>query len=84
LSLNCSLDVSEVEVPAVPASAVVEHERRRFVFVEESPGEFRRVDVRTGREEGEWIEIRSGVKVGDRVATAGAFALKSELLLERE
>lgn len=81
--VSVPLEVSS-EVLAVPRGAVVEHERRRFVFVEELTGSYRRVDVRTGREEPGWIEIRSGLKLHDRVVIEGAFALKSELLLERE
>lgn len=74
----------EAEVLAVPEQGVMEHERRKFVFVEDGAGRFRRVDVKTGREAEGWVEIRSGLKPGDRVVTEGAFLLKSELLLERE
>ncbi|MCY2962580.1 MAG: efflux RND transporter periplasmic adaptor subunit, partial [Planctomycetota bacterium] len=75
---------ADEEVLAVPSSAVVEHERQRFVFVPEAGNHFRRVDVKTGREEAQWIEIRSGLNRRQSVVVAGAFALKSELLLERE
>lgn len=74
----------ETEMLAVPERAVMEHERRKFVFVDEGAGRFRRADVKTGRETDSWVEIRSGLKAGDRVVTQGAFLLKSELLLERE
>jgi cobalt-zinc-cadmium efflux system membrane fusion protein len=74
----------ETEVVAVPEQGVMEHERRRFVFLEEGPGRFRRVDVKTGRELEGWVEVRSGLKPGDRIVVRGAFLLKSELLLERE
>jgi len=74
----------EIEVLAVPEQAVMEHERRQFVFREEDPGHFHRVEVKTGRNSEGWIEIRSGLKEGDRVVTGKAFILKSELLLERE
>jgi cobalt-zinc-cadmium efflux system membrane fusion protein len=74
----------QTDVLAVPEQGVMEHERRRFVFLEDEPGRFRRVDVKTGRNSDGWIEIRAGLKAGDRVVTKGAFLLKSELLLERE
>ncbi len=72
------------EVLAVPTSAYVQHERRQFVFVEESPGIFHDVDVIPGLRNADWVEIKSGLKNGERVVTQGAFALKGELLLEPE
>lgn len=85
LFVRVSIPLEEqTEVLAVPEQGLMEHERRRFVFVEEQPGRLRRVDVKTGRVSDGWIEIRSGLKAGDRVVTKGAFLLKSELLLERE
>jgi multidrug efflux pump subunit AcrA (membrane-fusion protein) len=71
-------------VLAVPASAIVEHEQTRFVFVAEGLDTFRRVDVFTGLETPDWVEIKSGLDAGQNVVDAGTFALKSELLLERE
>ncbi len=45
---------------------------------------FRRVDVETGDDGEDRIEIVAGLKAGDQVVTNGAFILKSELLLEGE
>jgi cobalt-zinc-cadmium efflux system membrane fusion protein len=70
------------KVLTVPASAVLHHEGRSFVFVPQSSHEFRRVDVRPGAADAERVEITSGLQDGDRVVTEGAFILKSELLLE--
>ncbi|MGE3778873.1 MAG: efflux RND transporter periplasmic adaptor subunit, partial [Pirellulaceae bacterium] len=72
------------EVLAVPAASVVAHEEQSFVFIADAEDSFRRVDVRTGDTNDDWIEITEGVAEGDRVVTGGAFYLKSELLLERE
>lgn len=69
---------------AVPASAVVEHDQKKFVFIGESADTFRRVDVTTGLEQGEMVEITHGLDVGMQVVTHGGFVLKSELLLEAE
>lgn len=68
----------------VPSSAIVEHEREKFVFVQDSADTFRRVDVTTGLEADGLVEITTGLAVGDPVVTRGAFLLKSELLLEGE
>ena len=37
-------------------------------------------DVVVGGEAEGWVEVRSGVKEGEDVATSGSFLLKSELL----
>ena len=69
---------------AVPASAIVEHDRHKFVFVRDAEDQFRRVDVTTGLESGGLVEITHGLAEGVTVVTRGAFVLKSELLLEAE
>jgi cobalt-zinc-cadmium efflux system membrane fusion protein len=68
------------EVLAVPAGAVQEIEGRPLVFVKTAKGSFERRDVAVGGEAGGWVEVRSGVKEGEEVATTGSFLLKSELL----
>ncbi len=74
----------EREVLAVPSQSVVEHEGQKFVFVMESEDRFRRVDVTIGEATDDWVEIRKGLKNGEKVIAHGAFLLKSELLLEAE
>lgn len=72
-------------VMAVPSAAVVEHEQHKFVFVPgPRDGEFIRKNIEVGRDDGEWIEVLSGLEPGSQVVAHGAFVLKSELLLERE
>lgn len=68
----------------VPESAVAEHEARRFVFVPEQDGRYRRVDVTTGQQCGDQIVIASGLREGQEVVVDGVFSLKSELLLSGE
>lgn len=72
------------KVLAVPDSAVVTHEGQPFVFVAQADDRFRRVDVETGIDQDGWIEIRHGLTDQAHVVTAGAFFLKSELLLSGE
>jgi len=69
---------------SVPASAVMRHEGKTFVFVPDGEGRFRRVDVETGITGDDFVEVKGGLKVGQQVVTRGAFILKSELLLEEE
>lgn len=69
------------EALAVPSSAVTRHEQRPFVFVEEQPGVYRKLDVVVGRETPQWVEINHGLAAGEKVVDAGVLLLKSELLL---
>ena len=73
-----------VDVIAVPPGSLMQHEGKTFVFAEQETGRFARMDVITGMETPEWVEIRRGLKGGENIVTQGAFILKSELLLERE
>ena len=69
---------------AVPVSAVQRHDGATFVFQQTGELSFRRVDVKTGRETDDLVEIVAGLQPRDRIVDSGAFYLKSELLLERE
>ena len=72
------------EALAVPVSSVMKHEGKSFVFVPDGSDRFRRVDVTTGIDSDDHIEVTSGLSVGQQVVSQGAFVLKSELLLEKE
>ncbi|MEL0108394.1 MAG: efflux RND transporter periplasmic adaptor subunit, partial [Rhodospirillaceae bacterium] len=50
-----------------------------IVFVDEGGGRFERREVEIGRRSLSAIEIRKGLKRGERVVTAGSFILRSEL-----
>ena len=71
------------DVPAVPAAAVMRHEGRAFVFVP-ADGGFRRIDIETGIESDDFVEVVRGVEPGQQIVARGSFLLKSELLLEDE
>jgi cobalt-zinc-cadmium efflux system membrane fusion protein len=64
----------------VPAAAVQESKGRPLVFVQDASGAFHRRDVTLGMEADGLIEVRSGLREGEQVASAGSFSLKSELL----
>jgi membrane fusion protein, heavy metal efflux system len=68
------------EVLAVPRKAVMTVEGKPLLFVAEPDGTFSRRAVELGVSGGGKVEVRSGVKEGERVATDGGFLLKSELL----
>ncbi len=66
---------------AVPASAITTVNKVRGVFIEQDSGyTFTPIDI--GREGGGWVEVRNGIKEGDRVVIEGVFDLKNVLLKE--
>lgn len=71
---------SKIEAVAVPAGAVQKIAGLPAVFVEREPGLYELRPVETGLEAHGMVEIRDGLKGGEKVVTAGAFILKSELL----
>jgi RND family efflux transporter MFP subunit len=75
----------------VPSSAVVEIERKRGIFVPSRTGEgtaaghgfsFRPIEL--GREAGDRVVVKTGVKEGEIVVAVGAYQLKSELVLQNQ
>lgn len=71
---------AQADVLAVPIKAVQTVEGKPLVFVAEPDGFFTRRSVELGITGGGMIEVLSGLKEGERVATDGGFLLKSELL----
>ncbi len=63
----------------VPTTAVVADGERRFVFVEEGRGRFRRRPVTAGPELAGRTQILSGLAEGQRVVTDGSLLLESVL-----
>jgi HlyD family secretion protein len=64
--------VSENAALALPAEAVVLRDGRSSVFVVNAEDRVSQVPVELGRRSGDFVEIRSALKVGDRVAVRGA------------
>ena len=62
-------------MPAVPAGAVAQLAGKAVVWVEESAGVFRPVEVEPGPRQGDWVAIASGVAAGDRVVTDGVMLI---------
>jgi len=72
----------------VPASAVVEIETEKYVFVPADKGPANRTftlrPVETGRQLGDRLVVKSGLTPGNEVVATGAYLLKSELILQNE
>jgi cobalt-zinc-cadmium efflux system membrane fusion protein len=64
------------KVIALPDKAMVLENNNFYVMKEEKPGTFEKVKITTGKRFGEFTEVTSGLKSGDRVITEGSlFAL---------
>jgi len=59
----------------IPRVALLDDENAPAVYVARG-GKASRVNVQLGYSDGEWVEVRGGLKVGDRVVTAGKVALR--------
>jgi hypothetical protein len=66
---------------AVPREAVIRSGQRTAVVLSLGEGRFQPVEVVAGREFGDFIEIRKGLKEGDRVVISGQFLIDSEASL---
>jgi len=60
----------------LPSKALFLDGERRFVFVEEAPGRFRRQPVTVGPERGGRSAVLEGIEPGQRVVTEGNLLLQ--------
>jgi membrane fusion protein, copper/silver efflux system len=76
--VNVELDAPARSSITVHADAVIDSGTKKRVFVALGGGRYDQREVETGWQEGDRVEIRSGLKAAERVVTAGAFLLDSE------
>ena len=71
--------LDQIEAPvAVKTSAIQMIAEKPAVFVKEGD-EFEAREIEKGEQDGEWVEILSGVLPGEKYAAANSFVLKAEL-----
>lgn len=63
---------------AVPREAILETGMRRIVFVVEGEDRFEPRELVTGHRAGDWVEVKEGLRPGERVVTSGNFLIDSE------
>ncbi len=66
----------QVRVPAVPKAAVLMEAGRPYVFVQTVGESFARRYVDLAGRDGDLIGLKSGVALGDRVVTRGAYEVQ--------
>jgi cobalt-zinc-cadmium efflux system membrane fusion protein len=62
----------------VPPGAVVQENGKTIAFKEQSPGQFRPVEVKLGERAGDMLPVLAGLRAGDRVVVDGAMLLKAQ------
>ena len=67
---------------AVPAEAVIDTGERQIVYVDKGEGFFEPREVTLGLKVEELVEVRSGVKAGEKVASSANFLIDSEAQLK--
>ncbi len=65
----------------VPTTAVMDTGKRQVAWVETAPGIFEPREVQVGQQNGDSIQILSGLKNGDKVAVSGGYLIDSEAQL---
>ncbi len=68
-----------VAVLTIPRTTVVDNDGTSRVFVQQGDG-FRAVVVTLGQSAGQWVEVKTGLKAGDRIVTEGAPLLYAQSL----
>jgi Cu(I)/Ag(I) efflux system membrane fusion protein len=66
------------KVLTAPDSAVIDTGKRQVVIVDKGEGRFEPREVEIGRRGENFVEIRSGVRVSDRVVTSANFLIDAE------
>lgn len=66
----------------VPSDAIVKENGNSYLFTVENDSIFKKQLVKIGSELDGKVEIKNGLKAGDKIAYKGVFFLKSELLKE--
>ena len=64
------------EAPTVPESALVDDEGRTVVYVQTGGESFERRQVEIGNRTGQDVQVTTGLRVGERVVTEGAYLLR--------
>ncbi|MBN2025978.1 MAG: efflux RND transporter periplasmic adaptor subunit [Actinobacteria bacterium] len=78
LGYNATVDIkvlSKADVIAVPITALLEEDGTEYIYVVQDGKAYRR-DVETGDRTEEWVQIASGLEVGERVVVEGVGKVK--------
>jgi Cu(I)/Ag(I) efflux system membrane fusion protein len=80
--VNVTVKAPMGEALVVPVTAVMDTGKRQLVWVEVKEGMFEPRDVKVGTRMGDSIQILSGLKAGELVASSGGYLIDSEAQLK--
>ncbi len=81
--VQATISVPLADSLVIPVGAVMDTGKRQLVWIESKPGVFLQREVKTGVRSGKEVQILSGLKTGEKVATTGGYLIDSEAQLSR-
>lgn len=69
---------AKLDVLSVPREALIRSGNHERLIIASGEGRYEQRRVVAGMESGDWIEIRSGIKAGEKVVTSAQFLIDSE------
>jgi Cu(I)/Ag(I) efflux system membrane fusion protein/cobalt-zinc-cadmium efflux system membrane fusion protein len=75
---TATLHIAAQPVLAVPENAVLDSGARQFVFVDAEQGHFEPREIKSGARANGQVQVLSGLKSGERVASSAVFLIDSE------
>ncbi len=79
---NVELTINLGRTLAVPAEAIINTGIRKVAYVDKGDGNFEPREVITGTQTDRMVEIRAGLKAGEKVASSANFLIDSEAKLK--
>ncbi|MFI4929646.1 MAG: efflux RND transporter periplasmic adaptor subunit, partial [Burkholderiales bacterium] len=81
LFAQVSLRGPQHEALVIPAESLIRTGKRALVYVQESPGRYRPVEVQIGQQFDDRVVVREGLAAGQQVVSSGQFLIDSEASL---
>lgn len=79
-NINININTNkETDVLTVPKESIVDIGGKKVVFIHTKAQSFKGVEVFTGKTDGKYVEILSGITIGDRVVTIGNYQLRASV-----
>lgn len=78
MAIELQVDVDKVDALVVPAGAILYVGKRRLAFVDRGRGGLELRELTVGMQQGDFIEVRRGLSLGQRVVASGTFLVAAE------